>query len=686
MFRLTLRSAVELSLVVLLGLVGLTMLLGTIDEYKAGRAFDDAMDSYSASVLEDVEDYLHAAMGAKPSYDAPQEAYGKTLIDAGRENPAKYTQALTLFEELKTRQETEHSQASLPVHVGLAVADLEAIRSRTPGQAELEQALRTARTRLEDALRLYPTCGDLHVNLATLAYLENNLARCKKGHIDKVAEVGDVSVDALPFLYNLRGLVALREASAESDPERRSRLFRGAATEFEKVREFRPDWSAPYLNLGAAHAQAILTHGTEVRVVERSVAGIKSVLSRIQKEGGPVYARVCEVLATHEIGRGRMSEALRLFKQAEDRGNLSWHARFNRAVALYLSAMDRKKGRRDRAAGLAAARTELTKALDSSMATRTDAFVAACLLATIEEDLGRPEKAMALFERAAGGSAQASDTFITKSMPRVHLCLGLLHYRAKHYGKAIEHLEKAGGSPDEVGVAKALVGRLRTLPTIDGFTASRDRLFTDHDLRISALLDAPATPGPLGPGDVRLTLTDLLRNATGPIPFQLRGPLVRAALVNLPQGRYRVDLRVSDAVGNHANAASEVFEIDREPPRILDRSPAPGATVHELTTVAFRLEDVVSQVDTSPLKASLRLPEGSALTLRLLVSRGKYLYPSADGKIRTGSAATNDVRCPVPEPTPPGTYTVSVEVPDTLGKLRSAEWQFTVAPKGGAKR
>ena len=81
MLRLTPRSAVELSITVVLALISLTLLLGTIDEYRAGRAFDRAMDHYAARVLEDVHDALHEAMQAKPEYAAPQEAYGKILVD-----------------------------------------------------------------------------------------------------------------------------------------------------------------------------------------------------------------------------------------------------------------------------------------------------------------------------------------------------------------------------------------------------------------------------------------------------------------------------------------------------------------------------------------------------------------------------------------------------------------------------
>ncbi|NQT86573.1 hypothetical protein HQ560_07405, partial [bacterium] len=94
MFRLSIRSMVELSVALVLGLSGFGMLVGTVDEFKAGRAFDRAMDNYVARHLQPTYDYLYEAIQAKADYDAPLEALGKLHIDDGRKAPEKLKEAM----------------------------------------------------------------------------------------------------------------------------------------------------------------------------------------------------------------------------------------------------------------------------------------------------------------------------------------------------------------------------------------------------------------------------------------------------------------------------------------------------------------------------------------------------------------------------------------------------------------
>jgi len=675
-FKLTIRSGIELAFALVFGLIGVALFLGTLDEFKAGRAFDRAMDAYAEHVLEDVHDFLNEAIDAKPDYDPPREVYAKLLLDEGRDNPARFADAKKVFEDLERRQVARTGRASLAVHIGLALADLGAARAKNPSGEKFQAALAAARKRLEKALELYPNSGDLHVNLATIAFLEGDLARCKKEHIERVNEAGDISIDALPYLYNLEGLVALREGR-----------FRDAMLEFEKVLEFAPEWVAAQANLAVARAQAILDPRTDPRTADRLAREMKRPLANLRKAKSPAFAQVSEALGCYCLKVGAASQALQYFADAESAGDLGWHGRFNRAIAYYIEALAGKISQAKRSAFFGHARKELDQALASPLATSRDLFVGSCVLGTIEAKQELYDRAFAHFQRAAAIGAKSADRFIKAQMPRVQLSLGVLAYLRRDYKKALEYLGNVAPPSDQAERLKDLLARLRTKPVVRDFTARQGKLVTGADLSVSALIALPATGEPPSPQNVQLALADSLRKVARPLPFVLEGPLLQAAAVNLPQGRYQVELRVTDSAGNRTVARSEEFAIDREPPRITPIAPPPGATVKELTTIACRVHDLVSGVDFESVQVTLRLPHGSALASRLLVSRGRYLYSSPDGSIRSGSAAKDGLRCPVPKPTPPGAYTVIVEAKDVLGKAGRREWTFELKPPaGGAKR
>jgi tetratricopeptide (TPR) repeat protein len=662
-FRLTPRSAIELSIATLFALIGLILLLGTLDEFKAGRAFNRAMDSYVAGEAEDLRDHLDDAIAAKPAYDAPQEAVAKLRVDEG-----KLDEAVRMYERLQRRQEAGGGKASLPVLIGLAVAPLEAARA----SAASPEALREARTRLEAALAAYPDSGDVHVNLATVALLEGDAARCR-AEMDQVEAVGNISPDALPVLYNLAGLLALRE-----------QRFDAAALEFEKVKEFRPDWEVPKLNLAAAHAQTLNTPSADPRLADRAANALRRVLPEIRKSRGPLYSLICQAVGTysllpHGLLKPQTGEALRLFAEAEKLAKLPWQTLFNRAVAQYLEV----HAARHRTPGLFDTLAAHAQALTPPKAAPRDRFAASCILGTIEHGRGNAAKALEHFTAAAALAEKANDPFIRSAMPRAMASLVTLYYEAGDLPKAAECLKKAEAlaGPEEQKSLSALAKLLRGTPVIQQFEWKQEKLFTEADLRVTATLFAPGSPKPLTPGNVTLTLTDDLGKTSRPLPFQLNGPNLCGVAVNLPQGRYRVQLTVTDPFGNRAEAAGEPIEIDREPPLVTGRVPDAGATVASVKAIEFRIEDALSGVDLEAVRVSLRYPPGSTVGARTLVAGGKVLFASADGSIPRNAAVTANVRAPLPpDKLLQGDYRAVVHVRDTRGKARDVEWTFHLAP------
>lgn len=666
MLRLTTRLCVELTLTAVFGFVGLGLLLGTVDEYRSGKAFNKAVDNYSARSMEDVHDFLHQAIEAKPDYTAPQEVLGKLLIDEGASDPKKYGDAEKLFEGLRKAQEAKGGRASLPVLIGLAVADLEATRAGHPSHEALRHAIAKARERLGKALAEYPSSGDLHVNLATVALLANDPTLCKR-HLAKVEEVGDVSIDAVPFLYNLNGLAALRE-----------RKFSKAVEEFSKVKEFAPDWDVPRLNLASAYARSLFRGGLDEQTAETYARSITQIIGRLSKSRSPLLPLVCHALAVHNIRKGQTQAALDYFARAAKLGKLSWHARFNQAIGQYLAARARNVSPKQRAALLDQARPVFERALRSSRARRRDAFLAAAILGTIHADRKELDPAIAYFERAAKSGASSKDSFIREAMPRVRRSLAALYYIKGDYKKARIHLGASQGMPLEEKQATALMRQLRKTPVVLDFSAMLGKTFTDHDVRIHAGLAADATGESISPKDIRLTLVNETTKTTRPIPFVLDGQHLHALVLNLPQGRQRVELQLTDSLGNTSRATAKAFDIDREPPRVLRRSPGHGATVGKLETIDFRLQDIMGEVNLGSLSVMLKYPRGAKTATRYLVSHGKIVHSSKDNAIKKGSMASENVRCPVPDAPPPGKYAVTVRVGDVEGRVAETEWEFTL--------
>lgn len=672
-FRLTTLSAIELGLAALFVLIGLILTLGTTDEYKAGRAFNRAMDNYSAGILEDVYRDLELAMAAKPDYAAPREAYAKLMVDEGYRNAAKFAEAIGICQELARHQEARGGRPSLPVLITTAVAGLEAVRAGSPAPEALAAAVREAKGRLEAALATYSRSGDLHVNLAAIALLENDVARCK-AEMEKVVEVGDISPDALPVFYNLGGLVALRE-----------RRFIAAAVEFEKVKEFRPDWDIPMLNLGAAHAQVLLSPKTDPTLANRSAATLRRVLGGLRKAENPLCGPMYEALAYHHLRtrqpRTGPADALLAFGEAARFGKLSPPSLANRAVAAYLGV--RYTARRTGADPFAEPAAEMAKVLANPKAGPRERLMASCILGSIEAERRKPKEAIAHFQRALPLADQARDALSKAIAARIHSSLGTLYYEVGQLMEALEHFEKAKDTPDvdERKRLEIFLSQSRSAPTIGQFEARRDVLFTAFDLQVSAQLATPSSPEPLGPENVTLILADELSGTTRPLPFQLNGPALHAAAVNLPQGKYRLKLTLTDAFGGRAEAQSEAFEFDREPPRLANRKPEPGATISSLKAIEFDVEDSLSSVDLATLRVNLRYPPGTPLLTRTLVAGGKYQFPSPNGAIPRGAPVTAEVRAPMPQDKlPKGEYRVTVHVKDTKGNARDMDWAFKLAP------
>jgi len=664
--RVTVQAALELILTLILGFIGLVSLVGTLDEYRSGKAFNQAMDSYAAGERAEVFDHLDRAITAKDDYWAPKEALGKLYIDQGTDerNPKKFAEARQLFSELRRAQEAAGEQPSQPVVIGEAVAELEAVRARNPGIEELRRAVTEARVALDKALDAHPDSGDLHVNLATLALMANDVPRAKQ-HIQKVDQVGNISIDALPFLYNLKGLVALDEGN-----------FQQAVAEFEKTKEFKPGWSVPRLNLAAAYAQSLFRGGLDERTAQEYSRSISSIVNPLKRDKHPLLPVLYHAQAVYRMRKGDVQGALNELREAEKYGQLTWHGRFNRGVAQYLAATSSRANDRQRKALFAEARPTFERALRSQRARPRDLFVAAAALgkmAALEED---HEMAIRYFERAIAIEDKGKDPFIPKARAIVCRSLGAVCYSAGHYEKAKGYLAKAKGVPDPDEAAARLLARLTTKPVILAYTAKMGKVVTDYDVRLAATLAAEATPDPITADNVRLTLVNTTNGTSQPIPFELVGQQLHALLVNVPQGAMRIECQITDSAGNQSETATKTLRIDREPPRIDQRVPAPGASVKALKTVGLHVFDVLGSVDFETLTVVLKYPRDAKSATRFLVSRGKYMYDAADDSVRKGSSAGEHVKAPVPDDATPGTYTIIVRVRDLQGRLNESEWSF----------
>jgi len=669
-FRLTPRSAAELGVATVLGLVGLILLLGTADEYKARKAFNRAMDGYAAGNMQAVAENIEAAKYAKPEYDAPREAEGKLLVDEGQSNPAKFADALRVYEQLRQHQESTGRKPTLPVLVGLAVAELEATRAAAPRPDVLAAVLAKARASLEAALTTHEDSGDVHVNLATIAFIQGDLARCK-AEIDKVAAAGNIGPDSLSVLYNLNGLVALKE-----------RRFADAALEFAKVKEFKPDWDVPQLNLAAAHAQILAAHGSDPRQADTAARELRSMVAVLRRTRSPLYALICQAFASyHTAQKGGAPEAIAFFTEAERLAKLSWQSRFNQAIAVYLNA---RAGRVRNPHLFAVPAAELTAALDNPKASTRDKFLASCILGTIEGETGKSKApAIAHFEHAAALAAGPSDPFFRAAMLRVHVSLAVLYYETEQFAKMADHLAKVKGLLDKAEQSRldVLGAQVGSNPTISQFEAKLEKLFTDYDLLVTANLAVPGSVKPLGPDSVTLNLLETASGTSRPLHFQLNGPSLCAAAVNLPQGRYRVELSLINPVGKKGTATSEVFELDRDPPRVLNRRPDAGASVPSLKAIEFELKDSLSSVNIESVRVMVRYPPGGSVASRTLVSAGKVQFASTDPPIARLSPISPNVRAPMPpDKLPKGEYLVNVHAEDAKGNSRNIEWSFTLAP------
>ncbi len=672
LLRLSIQSTVELAVTAIFGLSGLTMLLGTIDEYKAGKAFDRAMDHYAADNTELLHDALDEAMAAKPDYTAPLEAKGKLLIDDGlMGDTANFGKALELFQRLYEEQSARRRSPTLPVCIGRAVAQLESVMATNPAAPERHATAAKARTQLEDAQETYPESGDLYVNLATVALLNDDYATCEH-HLATVRKVGNISIDALPFLYNLRGLVALRKGALPK-----------AVSEFEKATCFAPLWNVPRLNLAGAYAQRLLASDLPPGEGRRYAENVKDVLRDMKgaEDAAPdLCAAICQSLAIYYVRNQSPEAAVRYLAQAKEMAELDWHGRFNSAVASYLIALsDRDSGPAQKKV-LQNVRAELRTLVTDPRARRVNSFMMACMLGTLDALLGDTDTAVDHFEQADQIAAASKKEHIRQSRPRIQRTLGALHLQAKRYTKALEHLKLSTALAEQKDELAKHLEILTSPPNVDRFTVQQTEIATPHDLRFGARLLAPATPEPIDPEKVTVRLTNALTGRTETPPFRLFENCIRGVMVNLPQGKFTLEVQFTDAMGNVSEKASESFAIDREPPRIVGQHPAPGAKVAKLDAVAFRVVDAVSTVNTDTLTATLTYPKDAPVSNRFLVLRGKYQLTAKDNSVRRGDPATPDVRCPVPDDPVPGQYTITVRVQDSLKKPAEASWSFTVAP------
>ncbi|NQT52524.1 hypothetical protein HQ576_10755 [bacterium] len=672
-FRITAASAAALAVGIVLGLAGLLMLLGTIDEYRAGRAFNRAMDAYSASNIENVHAYLDEAIAAKDTYAAPQEVKGMLFIDEGHVRPARYAEAEELFRQLADAQENErhsdgHTGPSLPVLVGRAVAELEAARAQSTTDRPSASAVAAARRQLERAAEEYSHSGDLYINLATVALMEGNVPQCRR-YLDKAREVSHVSLDGLPYLYNLRGLVELREGRLPV-----------AVQEFEKVAEFRPDWSVPRLNLAAAYAQSLIRGQLSDHTAATYAGTIVKTVRNLTREHSPLVPPICHSLAVYNIRRNSPGLALQFFEQAAAQGELGWHAKLNRAIALYLAGKAASPKSPHRADFYVKATRDLQAALSNRLLTSRDKFAAYCILGTIQAQAGKNDEAIAHFCKAEDLASRTAIVAIRQQLPRIRRNLAGLYYLTDQGKEAIAYFEKSKEFPDPKLEAQAILRQLSTPPTIHKFEARLGKVYTDFDLAVRADVAAQATNVPLDATQgVRLILHNAITGEARPLPFLLEGTLLRTRVLNLPQGRFTCRLEVTDHLGNHTTATSEPFAIDREPPRFVDQDPAPGSTGKgPLRAITFRIADAVGEPDPATLSVMVRHP-GATGAQRALVSRGRYRYAAPDGSTKANDPATADVVAPLEGPaTAAGTYTVIVRANDALGKAAEATWSFTL--------
>lgn len=668
MFRPTVSTLVTFAVAVVLGLAGLAMLVLTLDEYRAGRAYRRAMAAYPHDP-ENVRQAIGDAIAAKGNYDAPQETQGKLLIDAGHDNPGQYKQAQEIFNLLAQKQQNRRRRGggrgpSLAVLIGRAVADLEAARAATTDPATIGAAIAEARRALEAAQRDYPDSGDLLVNLATIALHRGNAAECTR-YLKKAVEVGNVSRDALPHLYNLSGLVALHTDTLPI-----------AIREFEKVKEFDPAWIVPQLNLAAAHAQSLLHPDLEPRAAAQYARTAAHVLNQVRRRHGGLVAPICHALAVHHLRGATPKLALGFFAKAQEQGPLGWHARYNQAAATYLTGRALRDASPEQATLYRDARRQLQEAIAGRLAKARDTFAAYGMIATTYAAEGKTDLAIQTFHRAEGLATTTTIADVRKQLPSVQRSLAALYYTVGNDKKALEYLDKTKDVEGTTALAAKIREQLSLAPVIRALQADRRKLITPFDVQAAAEVQARATIVPLTEENIKVVLHDAITGETRPLHFRLNGTRLSTIAYNLPQGRFTLEIQAADVLGNTAVVKGQPFEIDREPPRFLNIEPAPGAAVGSVGAISFRVQDAISRADLSSLSVSLKLPSGKLLAL---VSLGKYRYKSPDGTIKAQQRVDENVTAHLPRPAAVGgAYTVAARCKDSLGKQAEATWTFTV--------
>ena len=683
LFRFTASSGASGALAAILGLIGLGMLLGTRDEYAAGRAFDRALVHYAAKDFESAELALDEATDAKADYTAPLEVKGKLLVDQGRATAAKYKEAQELFAKLRQTQETTPrriggrtlSGPSIAVLIGEAVAQFEASRAADPSREPSEDAVGTAEEQLARALKQAEengqAAGDVYINLATVALHDGKAEKCR-AYLDKAREVGNISIDALPYLYNLEGVLE----------HRRGKLTL-ALEEFDKVDQFDPDWAVPRVNRAAVLARSLTRGKLDDATAERYEREILKSASKGADSAKHLIYPIHHSLAIHYMRKGQFGLAIKQFEQAADHSELGWKATLNRGVARYVKA--RREGGSNNPL-YQSAYADLKRLVVT--ASQYDHFVAHCMLGTIDALAGNTKPAIDAFTKAElivreeATTDDKRDAALRAALPRVQLSLAALLVRSGQPEAARDVLRRLRGETPES--AKGFLAQFGVKPGIESFRAWREKgVYTDFDLRVQAHVQCRSSAAPLTKDDIKLQLHNTLTGDVRDIPFTLYGPDLRAVVLNLPQGTFRTRITVTDALGNRNTQTSpeQPIRIDREGPRITHQKPGPGGVVQgtagrALSAIEFQLHDAVGKVDFGSLRVRLKRTESKKW--RTLVQQGRCV-PSGEAVKPDAPGAEKTIRAPLPKPTSVGgSYQVEVRVADTQRRPAETTWTFRI--------
>jgi len=660
MFRLirqlphTNRTLIALGVVVgALWLLVAAMLFSTLSAYRLKTAYDKARRHYRQGRVTAAVNALNETLRIDPGFPHAYTLAGKIHYDA-----KDYEKAAEYF---RNAMKLGGSQAVGQEDLALTII----MRNYLPGAA-LD---RNGKNMLHTAAENSPGNGDILVNLGNVYLYEGNTAQALEQY-EKALMTRNISTEGLVNLYIGKGVALTRKARNASGAGR-DKLLAEASEHFRKAELLEPANLVAKANRLQVDLAMVIDHSTRDYARRRVIREAERFFERNRRHLPQSFTyAVMHNTAARLYEEGKYAESVEAFRKAAELNPLAGVDTFNEVIARL--ALVRKFSQQK---NLDDTRRRIKRLAELKLATPAEEFAMLAELAAIEYAEARLDASLEHYEQL---EERITDEIPPTLAAIVYRGLAVLYFEKGEVAKSRRMVENAVNADPAMNDFDDFIKRISQPPRLDKPVVVTRPYLPESFCVMKTVAYCRSLPELLNEDDFEVTFGSV----PGVVGFTEDSGVVALPLEPLGEGAHTVKVRVTDSLGNTAEASTQ-WVVDKTPPSATVNPPPDSTLEPGANEFTITLKDSVAGVDYPTVELMLiSKPLSASLSTMQIIEDGKFTE-AAGLDVAGAPVREEQITVRLKEPLATGTYTFVLKAADRQhNKMPEFKWTYRVRPEG----